>query len=186
MSRESYRAASRPRAGRRLPCLGSVALAAITAHLLVSGCAEETTGVRVPNQPPVIRITSGPIEDSLHVYRMTFHWASDDPDGDIVGYEYTISGDTTATDSLLTTTDPFVALRFTAADFYDTSIRADFLAFADALVEAFGVRFVRLTEMAPLAESDFYDLLHTNAAGAAKITAAMVSGLRQTPIDRPQ
>ncbi len=72
-----------------------------------------------------------------------------------------------------------------AADLYDTSIRADFLAFADALVEDFGVRFVRLTEMAPLAESDFYDLLHTNAEGAAKITAAMLSGLRQTPIDWP-
>jgi hypothetical protein len=72
-----------------------------------------------------------------------------------------------------------------AADFYDTSIRADFRAFADALVEDFGVRFVRLTEMAPLAESDFYDLLHTNAEGAAKITAGMVSGLRQTPIDWP-
>jgi len=72
-----------------------------------------------------------------------------------------------------------------AADFYDTSIRADFLAFADALVEEFGVRFVRLTEMALLAESDFYDLLHTNAEGAAKITAAMLSGLRQTPIAWP-
>ena len=37
--------------------------------------------------------------------------------------------------------------------------------------------------MPPFAESDFYDLVHTNRRGAAKITRSMLRALRQTPLE---
>jgi hypothetical protein len=70
-----------------------------------------------------------------------------------------------------------------ADDLYDTSITQEFLAFADELERDLGVRFVPRTRMPPFAESDFYDLVHTNHRGAIKITRSMVETLRQTPIE---
>ena len=40
------------------------------------------------------------------------------------------------------------------------------------------MRFIPLEQMPRFAESDFYDLIHTTRRGAAKITRAMVRGLR--------
>jgi hypothetical protein len=70
-----------------------------------------------------------------------------------------------------------------AADLYDPELRREFREFARGLADDLDVRFVSLEEMEPLAESDFYDLIHTVPGGAAKITRAMVAGLRRTPID---
>jgi hypothetical protein len=96
--------------------------AALAAALAAAGCAGDSTGVRVPNVPPSLRLTAGPIEDSLHVYRVTFHWTAEDPDGELVAYEHAIDGDTTAADTLVTTLEPFAALRFTADDFVDVVV----------------------------------------------------------------
>jgi hypothetical protein len=60
--------------------------------------------VRLPNQAPSIAITSGPVDDSLHSYRVTFYWAAHDSDGRVVGYEYAVD-DTTTQDSLHATTE---------------------------------------------------------------------------------
>lgn len=70
-----------------------------------------------------------------------------------------------------------------ASDLYDVSIRDDFLAFIHGLADATGAHFVSSQQMPPFAESDFYDLVHTNRRGAAKITRSMVRALQQTPID---
>lgn len=69
-----------------------------------------------------------------------------------------------------------------ANDLFDTSITAEFLAFGSGLERDLGVRFVPRSEQPPFAESDFYDLLHTNHVGAAKITRRMVEELREAPI----
>ncbi|MDJ0852490.1 MAG: hypothetical protein QNK04_29310 [Myxococcota bacterium] len=70
-----------------------------------------------------------------------------------------------------------------ADDLFDTALVATFLAFARRLVEEHGVVFVSRDEMQPFAESDFYDLVHTVARGARKITRGMIAGLRATPVD---
>jgi hypothetical protein len=115
---------SAPDRARRLALLAALALAVTVAALLAASCAEETTGVRVPNQPPSVRITRGPIEDSLHIYRVTFHWAAQDPDGHVEGYAYAVD-DTTDPDALELTTERSAALRFTADDFFDTVIEVE-------------------------------------------------------------
>lgn len=70
-----------------------------------------------------------------------------------------------------------------ANDLYDTSITEEFLAFARELADDTGARFVPRALMPRFAESDFYDLVHTNRRGAAKITRGMLRALRDTPID---
>jgi hypothetical protein len=70
-----------------------------------------------------------------------------------------------------------------AVDLYDTRLRAEFLAFAEELAEHLGAHFVALEQMERLAESDFYDLIHTTRRGAAKITRGILRGLRATSID---
>ncbi len=70
-----------------------------------------------------------------------------------------------------------------ADDLFDTSLVDRFLAFAKRLVESHGVVFVSRAQMKPFAESDFYDLVHTDARGARKITRGMIAGLRATPVD---
>ena len=69
-----------------------------------------------------------------------------------------------------------------AGDLFDSSLVGDFLAFARRLADDHGVIFVSRAEMKPFAESDFYDLIHTDARGARKLTRGMVAGLRATPI----
>jgi hypothetical protein len=98
---------------RAIPFLATLAL---TLALLAAGCADETTGVRVPNMPPSVRITRGPIEDSLHIYRVTFHWAAEDADGHVEGFAYAVDD----TSEVELTEDRSAALIFTADDFYDT------------------------------------------------------------------
>ena len=65
-----------------------------------------------------------------------------------------------------------------ARDLYDTGLRQEFAAFARGLEADLGVRFIPLEQMPRFAESDFYDLIHTTRRGAAKITRAIVRGLR--------
>ena len=69
-----------------------------------------------------------------------------------------------------------------AADLYDTGIGDDFLEFARTLETDLGARFVARPEMARFAESDFYDLVHTNRRGASKITRAMLRKLDEAGI----
>ena len=42
------------------------------------------------------------------------------------------------------------------------------------------VVFIPASEQPPFAESDYYDLIHTNRRGAAKVTREMIRGLRET------
>ncbi len=104
----------------RRTCRLHVALAA-AGMALIAGCGEGTTGIRVPNRPPHIRITAGPSGDSLHIYRPTFRWAGEDSDGRVVGYEYALD-DTTAVDSVVATGETSITLVFSADDFRDTVI----------------------------------------------------------------
>jgi len=69
-----------------------------------------------------------------------------------------------------------------ARDLYDPGLRQEFVAFARRLEAELGVRFIPHEQMPRFAESDFYDLIHTTRRGAAKITRAMVRGLRATEL----
>jgi hypothetical protein len=93
----------------------------VGAGILLARCSDEPTGVRVPNQSPRVRITAGPTGDSLHIYRVTFQWTAEDPDGLIADYEYALD-DTTVADSVVSTTHSSATLVFTADDFRDTVI----------------------------------------------------------------
>jgi hypothetical protein len=75
------------------------------------------------------------------------------------------------------------ALHPAARDLYDTRLRQEFVAFARKLDADLGVRFIPLEQMPRFAESDFYDLVHTTRRGAAKITRAMVRGLRKAAVE---
>jgi hypothetical protein len=75
------------------------------------------------------------------------------------------------------------ALHPAAADLYDPRLRAEFRRFGRSLARDLGAHFVSGAAMAPFAESDFYDLVHLNRAGSAKLTRAMVRALRRTGID---
>jgi hypothetical protein len=78
------------------------------------------------------------------------------------------------------------AMHPAADDLYDTSLRLAFEAFAQEVARDLGVHFVSRAQMPLLAESDFYDLVHTNRRGAGKITRAMLRGLRATAVDWPR
>jgi len=62
-------------------------------------------------------------------------------------------------------------------DYYDPARREEFLRFAASLESELGARFVPASALEPLAESDYYDLIHVNHAGAAKMTRGILAGL---------
>jgi hypothetical protein len=62
-------------------------------------------------------------------------------------------------------------------DYYDPARRDEFLRFAASLESELGARFVPASALEPLAESDYYDLIHVNRAGAAKMTRGILAGL---------
>ncbi len=64
-----------------------------------------------------------------------------------------------------------------AQDYYDPARREEFRHFAAGLEAELGARFVPASSLEPLAESDFYDLIHVNRAGAAKVTRGILAGL---------
>ncbi len=103
---------------RHFPMHVLATVAGLAALFLVR-CGGDSTGVPNPNQAPHVRITAGPMSDSLHIYRMTFRWSGDDPDGMVTGYEYALD-DTTVADSIVATPNTSVSLFFTADAFRDT------------------------------------------------------------------
>jgi hypothetical protein len=78
------------------------------------------------------------------------------------------------------------AMHPAADDLYDVDTRRAFLDFAASLEAQEGIHFVPRERVGLLAESDFYDLFHTNARGARTITHAMVEALRGTGIPWPR
>ena len=60
------------------------------------------------------------------------------------------------------------------------ALDAERLSALEAIYGTFGRGWVR--QLPRFAESDLYDLVHTNRRGAAKITRAMLRGLRATPL----
>ncbi|HWN82569.1 MAG TPA: hypothetical protein VNM87_10765, partial [Candidatus Udaeobacter sp.] len=96
-------------------------VAGVLAGLLAARCGDDSTGVPVGNRAPAVRITSGPVGDSLHLYRVTFRWAGEDEDGFVDRYEYALD-DTTVADSVTSTTGTTANLVFSADDFRDTVV----------------------------------------------------------------
>jgi hypothetical protein len=72
-----------------------------------------------------------------------------------------------------------------AQDYYDPVRREEFAAFAAGLERDLGARFVPVAAMEPFAESDFYDLIHVNRQGAAKMTRGILAGLARAGIAAP-
>ena len=66
-----------------------------------------------------------------------------------------------------------------AAEYYDPTIRDDFVAFADGLAREPGVRFVPLKLSATYPEEDFRDFSHLNEAGARKLTKVILRAVRE-------
>ena len=71
-----------------------------------------------------------------------------------------------------------------SAQFYDTTIREEFLEFVHSLVRRFGVRFVSLEDSGPFGEEDFGDFTHLNGPGALKLTRAMRMAVRRALAER--
>jgi len=66
-----------------------------------------------------------------------------------------------------------------AALLYDTRLRDDFLAFADALRAEFGIRLLQVEAFGGLSATDFGDMLHLNARGARRFTRVVVDAVSQ-------
>ncbi len=83
--------------------------------LLLAACSEAPTDVPIPNRPPVVAISAGPIRDSVDVFITTFNWNAFDPDGQVRHFLYAVD-DTLAPDSWLTTEAYELTLLFSAVD----------------------------------------------------------------------
>ena len=68
-----------------------------------------------------------------------------------------------------------------AAEFYDTTIRTEFLNFADRLEQELGARFVPVEASGPYRSEDFTDLTHLNGKteGTAKLTRAVIAAVNE-------
>ena len=75
-----------------------------------------------------------------------------------------------------------VLMRPAAQDYDDPARGEEFLRFAASLEAELGARFVPASALEPLAESDYYDLIHVNHAGAAKVTRGILAGLARAGI----
>jgi len=105
--------------------------AAIGLVFFLQGCETDTFVDRGhENQPPTVWLTSSPPEGDLTDYIVDLSWFADDPDGEVVYYEYVVlSGDpigfdpadSTGPERWTRTTDCKVRLRMNA-DMLDTTI----------------------------------------------------------------
>ena len=66
-----------------------------------------------------------------------------------------------------------------AAEYYDATIREEFVAFARDLARDPGVHFVPLERSPRYPEEELIDLVHLKPAGAQKLTAAILGALRE-------
>ena len=71
-----------------------------------------------------------------------------------------------------------------AAEYYDATIRVDFVAFARDLAREPGVRFVPLNVSATYPEEEFRDLSHLNETGARKLTGVILGAVREVLEER--
>jgi hypothetical protein len=81
----------------------------------VIGCEKTPMDVLIPNQPPQVALSSGPIRDSTNVFIATFNWNASDSDGQVVMFRYAID-DTMEADDWFETDDFELTLFFTAPD----------------------------------------------------------------------
>ncbi len=69
-----------------------VALMVTAAVVLVTGCSDGAyTGKKVTNQPPVVWLSSGPVENDTTSYQVHFYWSGWDPDGEIDYFEFVVT-----------------------------------------------------------------------------------------------
>ncbi|MBI1798465.1 MAG: hypothetical protein HYR73_02130 [Candidatus Eisenbacteria bacterium] len=71
--------------------LALVWIALALAALALAGCSKSLKNLLVPNQPPVVRLTSAPYDTTnRYFYAYKLNWIGDDPDGRVVYFIYTI------------------------------------------------------------------------------------------------
>ena len=99
---------------RALAKLVGLALVVLAAWL-VGSCSENPADVLIPNQPPSVALSAGPIRDSVNVFVVTFNWNASDADGQVTRFRYAID-DTLSPDAWFETTNYELTLLFTAAD----------------------------------------------------------------------
>lgn len=62
--------------------------------LVLGACSEGQDDAGLPNQPPVIHLSSGPVEGEPNAnYRVHFYWNGHDPDGRVDRYQFLITDD---------------------------------------------------------------------------------------------
>jgi hypothetical protein len=114
----------------RLAVLAAV-LSFFASLVLLFGCSEDVyMGEVNPNQIPVIRLTTGPIEGDTVQYRVPFYWLGYDPDGIVDYYEVVlVTGDPLGFDPVDTTgldkwtkTMSADTLLIVRADQFDTTV----------------------------------------------------------------
>ncbi|MBU8922154.1 MAG: hypothetical protein KOO63_10090 [Bacteroidales bacterium] len=69
-----------------------IALTVAAIASLVTGCSDGVfTGEKESNQPPVVWLSSGPVENDTTSYQVHFYWSGWDPDGEIDHFEFVIT-----------------------------------------------------------------------------------------------
>ncbi len=82
---------------------------------MLGTCSKAPTDVPVPNRPPVVAISAGPIRDSVEVFITTFNWNAHDPDGVVTHFLFAVD-DTLSSESWLQTAAYEITLLFSAVD----------------------------------------------------------------------
>ncbi len=110
---------------------------AVLAAWLAGSCSENPADVLIPNKPPAIALSAGPIRDSVNVFVVTFNWNASDPDGQVTHFLYAID-DTLSPDAWFETTDYELTLLFTAPD--SAGVDSIFVGLSDVPFERYRYR----------------------------------------------
>ena len=90
-------------------------LSAVALFLALAACAEAPNDVPIPNRPPVVTISAGPIRDSLDVFITTFNWNASDTDGQVRRFLLAVD-DTLSPDAWFVTEAYEATIMFAAPD----------------------------------------------------------------------
>lgn len=94
--------------------LGAVATL-VTVLLVACGKVQPTTGILVPNERPVIRLSTLPEPGDSVYYIVRFTWFSFDPDGEVVRFRYAIDPPIEGDTAWVETVDRSLTQKFSAS-----------------------------------------------------------------------
>jgi hypothetical protein len=111
----------------------------VAAAWLAGSCSENPVDVLIPNRPPAVAISAGPIRDSVDVFIVTFNWNASDGDGQVSRFLYAID-DTARASDWFETTAYEITLLFTVSDTGAAGIDSIYVGLSDVPIERFRFR----------------------------------------------